>query len=95
MTTFGLGWLPSPPDERDFPLAALYAAAGIEPAAVIPDAYTAPDPLPVVFTRRAHAMIRSPSIFGSGYVTPATGPPPRSCPCSAPSWPRPSPMLTR
>ena len=49
MTTFGLGWLPSPPDERDFPLAALYAAAGIEPAAVIPDAYTAPDPLPVVF----------------------------------------------
>ncbi len=45
----GLGWIESPPDERDWSLDALYAAAGAEPPAVLPAAYHVPAPLyPVV-----------------------------------------------
>lgn len=45
----GLGWIESPPDDRDWPIHALYAAAGIEPPAVLPPAYHVPAPLyPVV-----------------------------------------------
>lgn len=51
MSEFGLGWLPSPSDPRDFPISGLYAAMGVEPAAVIPDTYTAPAPMPTVFNQ--------------------------------------------
>lgn len=45
----GLGWIESPPDERDWPINALYAATGIETPAVLPAAYHVPAPLyPVV-----------------------------------------------
>ncbi len=45
----GLGWIESPPDERDWPIDALYAATGAEPPAELPAAYHVPAPLyPVV-----------------------------------------------
>jgi hypothetical protein len=45
----GLGWLESPPDERDWPVQALYAATGAEPPVELPTAYHVPAPLyPVV-----------------------------------------------
>jgi hypothetical protein len=46
---YGLGWLPSPPDERDWGVDALYAATGTEPPLELPTAYHVPAPLyPVV-----------------------------------------------
>ncbi len=48
-TPFGLGWLESPPDERDWGVDALYAATGAEAPAELPTAYHVPAPLyPVV-----------------------------------------------
>ncbi len=45
----GLGWLESPPDDRDWPVHALYAATGTEPPVELPIAYHVPAPLyPVV-----------------------------------------------
>ena len=45
----GLGWLPSPDDERDWPVHALYAATGAAAPAELPSAYHVPTPLyPVV-----------------------------------------------
>ncbi len=41
----GLGWLESPPDDRDWPVHALYASAGTETPAVLPAAYHVPTPL--------------------------------------------------
>ena len=34
LATYGLGALPDPPDDRDYPLEALYAAEGIDPTPV-------------------------------------------------------------
>jgi hypothetical protein len=48
MTERGLGAIPSPPDARDFPVAALYAARGLAPAAVFPAEYVVPGELPPV-----------------------------------------------
>ena len=46
---YGLGWLPSPPDDRDWGVDALYAATGAVAPAVLPPAYRVPAPLyPVV-----------------------------------------------
>jgi len=45
---YGLGALPSPEDERDYQLAEVYAALGIEPAAAFPAAYTVPDRPPIL-----------------------------------------------
>jgi hypothetical protein len=46
---YGLGWLPSPADSRDWPVDALYAASGVEPPVELPAAYHVPAPLyPVV-----------------------------------------------
>jgi hypothetical protein len=42
LATYGLGALPDPPDERDYPVSALYAAEGIEPTAALPVSYAAP-----------------------------------------------------
>ncbi len=44
-----LGWIPSPDDERDWGVDALYAATGTEPPAALPASYHVPPPLyPVV-----------------------------------------------
>jgi hypothetical protein len=46
---YGLGWLESPPDGRDWGVDALYAATGTEPPVELPAAYRVPAPLyPVV-----------------------------------------------
>ena len=42
---YGLGWLESPPDERDWGVDALYAATGAEPPVELPTAYHVPAPL--------------------------------------------------
>ncbi len=42
MTEHGLGAIPSPPDDRDFPIDALYALTGAEKAIVIPPTFYAP-----------------------------------------------------
>lgn len=41
---FGLGAIPSPEDERDYPIEGLYALTGREKALVIPASYTVPTP---------------------------------------------------
>jgi hypothetical protein len=49
LSTYGLGWLESPEDPRDWGVDALYAATGTEPPAELPAAYHVPAPLyPVV-----------------------------------------------
>ncbi len=48
LLTYGLGALPDPPDERDYPVSALYAAEGIEPTAALPASYAAPGMPPVL-----------------------------------------------
>ena len=51
--TYGLGALPSPPDERDFQAAELYAALGIEPAAAaaLPMPFRVAGPWPPVLAQ--------------------------------------------
>lgn len=48
LATYGLGALPDPPDERDYPVSALYAAEGIEVSVVLPASYAAPGMPPVL-----------------------------------------------
>jgi hypothetical protein len=48
LATYGLGALPDPPDERDYPVSALYAAEGIEPSVALPASYAAPGMPPVL-----------------------------------------------
>jgi hypothetical protein len=48
LSTYGLGALPDPPDERDYPVSALYAAEGIEPTAALPASYASPGMPPVL-----------------------------------------------
>ena len=48
LATYGLGALPDPPDERDYPVSALYAAEGLEPTAALPASYAAPGMPPVL-----------------------------------------------
>ena len=48
LRTYGLGALPDPPDERDYPVSALYAAEGIEPSVALPASYAAPGMPPVL-----------------------------------------------
>jgi hypothetical protein len=45
--TFGLGAFQPIPDDRDEPIAVLYAAAGIDPSAALPASYAAPTMPPV------------------------------------------------
>jgi hypothetical protein len=47
-STFGLGALPDPPDERDYPISALYAADGVTASVVLPASYVAPGMPPVL-----------------------------------------------
>jgi hypothetical protein len=48
LSTYGLGALPDPPDERDYPLSALYAAEGLTASVVLPASYAAPGMPPVL-----------------------------------------------
>ena len=48
LATYGLGALPDPPDERDYPLSALYASEGLTASVVLPASYTAPGMPPVL-----------------------------------------------
>jgi hypothetical protein len=48
LATYGLGALPDPPDERDYPLSALYASEGLTPTVALPASYTAPGMPPVL-----------------------------------------------
>lgn len=53
---FGLGALQSPPDERDYPVAALYALSGAAPLSAIPPTYLVPAPLPAVLNQGRSPM---------------------------------------
>ena len=53
---YGLGALWSPPDERDWPVAALYLAAGIDRADALPATYTIPAPFPPVLNQGSTPM---------------------------------------
>ena len=56
MPEYGLGALPSPIDPRDWPIDLAYAAAGIDPVASPPPAYSAPDPFPPVYNQGGTPM---------------------------------------
>jgi len=48
LSAFGLGALPDAPDERDYPLSALYASEGRTASVVLPASYAAPGMPPVL-----------------------------------------------
>ncbi|MGV0985007.1 MAG: C1 family peptidase [Limnohabitans sp.] len=48
---YGLGAIPSPIDERDYPIAMLYASMGIEEPLAVPLAYNVPHALPPVLNQ--------------------------------------------
>ncbi len=45
---YGLGALPDPPDERDYPVSALYASEGLTASVVLPATYVAPGMPPIL-----------------------------------------------
>ena len=44
LSVYGLGALPDAPDERDYPLSALYASESLTASVVLPASYAAPGP---------------------------------------------------
>ena len=64
LSTYGLGALPDPPDPRDYPISALYAAEGLTPTAVLPTSYAAPG-MPPVLDQRATPMCVASSSFAA------------------------------
>jgi len=54
-TTYGLGSLESPPDERDYPVSALYASEGLIASVVLPATYVSPG-MPVVLDQGSSPM---------------------------------------
>ena len=48
LSVYGLGALPDVPDERDYPLSALYASEGLMASVVLPVSYAAPGMPPVL-----------------------------------------------
>jgi len=52
---YGLGALPDAPDERDYPVSALYAAEGLTASVVLPASYAAPG-MPLVLDQHATPM---------------------------------------
>ena len=48
LATYGLGALPDAPDERDYPISALYASEGLTASVVLPASYAAPGMPPVL-----------------------------------------------
>ena len=55
LARYGLGALPDEPDERDYPLSALYASEGLTASAVLPASYAAPG-MPPVLNQHATPM---------------------------------------
>jgi hypothetical protein len=55
-TIYGLGAIESPPDDRDWDIAQLYAMAGIDPDAAPPPTYVVPTPWPPVLNQGASPM---------------------------------------
>ncbi len=55
LTTYGLGALPDPPDERDYSVSALYASEGLVASVVLPTRYAAPG-MPAVLDQHATPM---------------------------------------
>jgi len=55
LSRYGLGALADPPDERDYPVSALYAAEGLTASVVLPPSYEAPG-MPPVLDQRATPM---------------------------------------
>ena len=55
IAAYGLGALPDAPDERDYPLSALYASEGLTASVVLPALYAAPG-MPAVLDQRATPM---------------------------------------
>lgn len=51
MADFGLGALPSPPDDRDYPIDQLYAATGTEMPMAVPATYVVPGNIPPVLNQ--------------------------------------------
>lgn len=47
----GLGWIESPPDDRDWGIADLFALTGADPLATLPASYIAPSPWPPVLNQ--------------------------------------------
>ena len=60
LSTYGLGALPDAPDERDYPLSALYAPEGFTASVVVPASYAATG-MPPVLDQHATAMCASPT----------------------------------
>ena len=52
---YGLGALPDAPDERDYPVSALYASEGLIASVVLPASYAAPG-MPAVLNQHATPM---------------------------------------
>jgi hypothetical protein len=48
LSAYGLGALPDPPDEHDYPLSALYASEGLTASVALPTSYAAPGMPPVL-----------------------------------------------
>jgi hypothetical protein len=55
LSRYGLGALPDAPDERDYPISALYASEGLTASVVLPASYTAPG-MPTVLDQHATPM---------------------------------------
>jgi hypothetical protein len=55
LPAYGRGALPDAPDERDYPISALYASEGLTASVVLPASYAAPG-MPPVLDQRATPM---------------------------------------
>ena len=64
LSRYGLGALSDPPDERDYPLSALYAAEGLTASVVVPASYAAPG-MPPVLNQHATPMCVAHSSFAA------------------------------
>ena len=64
LATYGLGALPDPPDERDYPISALYASESLTASVVLPARYAAPA-MPAVLNQHATPMCVAYSSFAA------------------------------
>ena len=88
LSTYGLGALPDPPDERDYPLSALYAAEGLTASVVLPATYAAPGMPPVLDQHATPMCVAYSSSGGEGVAGPARPGSASSTSTSRPSSPR-------
>jgi hypothetical protein len=64
LSRYGLGALPDPPDERDYPISVLYASEGITASVVLPASYAAPG-MPPLLDKYATPMCVAYSSFAA------------------------------